>query len=76
MYVIDLHGYKHKDALIKVEEYLLLNSVTKIIDVKIVTGNSPTLQNKLIKMFDNYNFSYYIPPHNTGEMIVSDNEIL
>lgn len=76
MYEIDLHGYKHKDALIKVEEYLLLNSVHKIIDVKIITGNSSELQKKLIKLFDNYNFSYYIPAHNQGEIYVSDNEIL
>ena len=54
MYEIDLHGYKHKDALIKVEEYLLLNSVHKIIDVKIITGNSSELQKKLIKLFKKY----------------------
>ena len=75
MYEIDLHGYKHNDALIKVEEYLLLNSVQKLIDVRIITGNSPSLQSKLIKMFDNYNFSYYIPPHNQGEIYVTDNEL-
>ena len=76
MYEIDLHGLTHKQAITKVEEYLLLNSVKNIVEVKLITGNSSILQNKLIKLCDRYNFSYYIPAHNMGEMYVSDNEIL
>ena len=73
---IDLHCYKHKDAIVEVENTLIMNSLTRVVDYKIITGNSPKLQEKLIKLFDNYNFSYYIPAHNQGEIYVSDNEIL
>ena len=73
---IDLHGYKHKDAIVEVENTLIMNSLTRVVDYKIITGNSPKLQEKLIKLFDNYNFSYYIPAHNQGEIYVSYNEIL
>tara|TARA_B100000674_G_scaffold58320_1_gene40595 strand:- start:2004 stop:2234 length:231 start_codon:yes stop_codon:yes gene_type:complete len=76
MYEIDLHGYSHKNAVIKIEEYLLLNSVQNNLEVKIITGNSMELRKKLIKLFDDYNFSYYIPAHNQGEIYVTDNEIL
>jgi len=37
MFEIDLHGLNHDQALIKVEEYLLINSVYKLIDIKIIT---------------------------------------
>ena len=76
MYEIYLHGYSHKNAVIKIEEYLLLNSVQNNLEVKIITGNSMELRKKLIKLFDDYNFSYYIPAHNQGEIYVTDNEIL
>ena len=72
---IDLHGLNHEQAIIKVEEWLLITSLTKIVDVKIITGKSPQLQKKLIKLFDKYEFSYYIPSDNIGVMYVSDNLI-
>ena len=50
---IDLHGYKHKDAIVEVENTLIMNSLTRVVDYKIITGNSPKLQEKLIKLFDN-----------------------
>ena len=45
---IDLHGKSHEDAIIIVEEYLLLNSFDNSLDLELITGNSPVLQNKII----------------------------
>ena len=43
--IIDLHGLSHD--LIKVEEYLLLNSFDNDLDLELSTGQSPKLQKKL-----------------------------
>ena len=73
---IDLHGLTHKKALLKVEEHLLQSQLYKLATIKIITGNSPELQDKIIKeILDPYKFDYYIPVHNTGTMYVTDNEL-
>jgi hypothetical protein len=77
MFEIDLHGLNHKQALIKVEEYLLINSVYKLIDIKIITGNSTTLQEKIIQeILGPHKFDYYIPDNNPGVIYVSDKELI
>ena len=45
---IDLHGLTHKKALLKVEEHLLQSQLYKLATIKIITGNSPELQDKII----------------------------
>ena len=34
---IDLHGLSHEESLIKVEEFLLLNSFDNYLDVELIT---------------------------------------
>ena len=46
--IIDLHGLTHDESLIKVEEYLLLNSFDNDLDLELITGH---LQ-KLNDMFE------------------------
>ena len=41
---IDLHGLTHEESLVKVEEYLLLNSFNNDLDLELITGKSPKLQ--------------------------------
>ena len=73
MFEIDLHGLNHKQALIKVEEYLLINSVYKLIDIK----RSTTLQEKIIQeILGPHKFDYYIPDNNLGVIYVSDKELI
>jgi|TARA_R110000744_G_scaffold88486_3_gene172534 hypothetical protein len=77
MLKIDLHGLTHKEAIIKVENSLILNQLCKYGQLELITGKSPELQDKIIKeILGVHNFSYYIPPHNTGIIIVEDNELL
>tara|TARA_B100001057_G_scaffold486324_1_gene567331 strand:+ start:81 stop:317 length:237 start_codon:yes stop_codon:yes gene_type:complete len=73
---IDLHGKSHEEALIIVEDYLLLNSFNNSLDLELITGNSTTLQNKIINIIlKKHEFSYYIPNHNRGVMYITDSKI-
>ncbi len=74
--VMDLHGLTHEESLVKVEEYLLLNSFDNDLDLELITGKSPKLQNKIInQILNRHSFNYYIPDHNTGVMFITDNRI-
>ncbi len=74
--IIDLHGLTHDESLIKVEEYLLLNSFDNDLDLELITGKSPSLQEKIIKqVLNKHNFNYYIPKYNTGMMYITDTRI-
>ena len=71
---IDLHGMSHKEALSKTENALIRASLENGIEFEIITGNSQTLQKKIIdEILGKYNFSYYIPSSNLGMIIVSEN---
>ena len=73
---IDLHGKSHEEALIIVEDYILVNSFDNLLDLELITGNSTTLQNKIInKILKKHEFSYYIPNHNRGVMYITDSKI-
>jgi DNA-nicking Smr family endonuclease len=69
---IDLHGMNHLEAVTACEDFLLELSVTPYFDATVITGNSNKLQNKIIEnVLDKYNFNYYIPTWNQGQIIVS-----
>ena len=73
---IDLHGMPHSEAIEKVEEIMLLNSAKGSVDLTVITGNSPALQNKIISQIcKEYGFSYYKPPHNAGELVIQYEKI-
>ena len=77
MLKIDLHGLTHKQAILKVENNLILNQLCKYGQLEIITGKSTELQDKIIKEVLGPNkFSYYILAHNVGTMIVDDSELL
>ena len=74
--IIDLHGLTHEESLIIVEEYLLLNSFNNDLDLELITGQSPKLQEKIIQQILNkHDFNYYIPKYNTGVMFITDTRI-
>jgi len=73
---IDLHGMPMKKAIIKAESVLIEASFDKNMECEIVTGKSGNMQQRIIdEVIKPYNFDYYIPPHNTGTIIVSQNEL-
>ena len=74
--VIDLHGLSHDESLVKVEEYLLLNSFGNDLELELITGKSPKLQHKIInQILTKHDFNYYIPKYNTGVMYITDTRI-
>ena len=69
---LDLHGFSHNEAVDIAEDFVLMESHDSMLQCKIITGNSISLQDKIIKqVIIKHNFKYYIPSWNTGEIIVS-----
>ena len=60
---IDLHGKTHPEGLELIEEYMLLNSTKGSVSLKVITGNSPVMQKKIIDQICNNMGSLIIFPH-------------
>lgn len=65
---LDLHGVKHKNAEILVEDFILANEPL----IYIITGNSKQMQKIVIKVLDKYKCKWLISAHNLGQIIVSE----
>ena len=69
---IDLHGFTHDEAILATEDWLLRESLNYGFEVKVITGNSHKLQQKIIdEVIKKHDFNYYIPSWNTGQIIVN-----
>jgi hypothetical protein len=64
---LDLHGIKHVDVDILVEDFVLSNKTP----MTIITGNSQTMRKKTISILDYHKFKWMIMSHNLGEIIVT-----
>lgn len=64
---LDLHGIKHIDVDILVEDFCLLTNPP----FSIITGNSTTMQKKTISILDKHKFKWCILSHNLGEIIIT-----
>ena len=72
---LDLHGYYHHKVQDEVENFVLLNS--KELPLRIITGKSEFMKNRVCEILDHHKFEYYTPAHNSGEVIVTfDQEFL
>jgi len=70
---IDLHGLTYKQAVLRVENELIMNQIYKENTVEIITGKSILMQNTIIReVLDKYEFKYHIPTNNTGVLIVDE----
>jgi hypothetical protein len=65
---LDLHGIKHADVDILVEDFVLTTKTP----MTIITGNSETMRKKTISILDYHKFKWMIMSHNLGEIIVTD----
>lgn len=73
---IDLHGLSIRKAINKAELFLIGASFDKNMYVEIITGKSGNMKENIIKeILDPYKFNYYIPPHNIGMIIVTQDEL-
>jgi hypothetical protein len=64
---LDLHGLKHIEVEDEVENFILINEPP----FKIITGKSDEMRRMVKKLLDYYEYDYYIPAHNAGEIIVN-----
>ncbi len=64
--ILDLHGVKHEDVVMKVEDFIMTNSAHKII-----CGNSKVMQKLVIDCLEYYQVGYWIPGWNLGEIILA-----
>jgi len=63
---LDLHGVKHHDVYIKVENFVLLNNTP----MNIITGRSEKMIWLTTNVLKKYRFKYVIYSHNPGMIIV------
>ena len=68
---LDLHGVKHHDVYIKVENFVLLNNTP----MNIITGRSEKMIELTTDVLKKHRFQYYIRCHNAGMITVIKGEI-
>ena len=68
---LDLHGVKHHDVYIKVENFVLSNNTP----MNIITGRSEKMIWLTTNVLKKYRFKYVIYSHNPGMIIVLGGEI-
>ena len=69
---LDLHGFTHDEAEFAAEDFVLTQSQDPLFQCRIIVGNSSKMTTRVTEMLDKYNFRYYIPSWNVGEIIVSN----
>jgi hypothetical protein len=65
---LDLHGLSRIEVRDIVENFVLLHSTE--LPIRIITGNSNHMRNLTTNILDKHKFTYNIPVHNPGEIIV------
>jgi hypothetical protein len=66
---LDLHGLYHHQVRDEVENFVLLNA--KELPIRIIIGGSNKMRNLTENILHKHKFDYYIPAHNSGEIIVT-----
>ena len=69
---LDLHGFTYDEAEFAAEDFVLTQSQDPLFQCRIIVGNSSKMTTRVTEMLDKYNFRYYIPSWNVGEIIVSN----
>lgn len=69
---LDLHGLSHGEAVLETENFLLKESSKGSFECKVITGDSPKLQIRIIReVLDKYDFNWVTVAYNPGVLIVS-----
>ena len=66
---LDLHGLYHHQVQDEVENFVLINA--KVLPLRIIVGNSEFMKNLTQQVLDKYQFEYYTPAHNHGEIVIT-----
>lgn len=68
MMKLDLHGKKHEEVLVLIEDFILENQ--RRLPIKVITGNSKKMKSFCFEILDKYEMKYFVPSHNLGEIII------
>ena len=68
---LDLHGVRHPDVDIIVENYVLMNKTP----MNIITGRSDKMIELATDVLKKHRFIYFIRSHNAGMITVIDKEV-
>ena len=68
---LDLHGVKHKDVEDRLLQFFFWEK-PGYNQYRVITGNSHQMKKIVTEWLDKYEYSYYIPTHNLGEIQVSE----
>lgn len=63
---LDLHGVKHADVDVMVEDFILNHETP----MYIIIGNSNVMRDKVLKILLKHDFKWVIKSHNLGEIVV------
>ena len=68
---IDLHGIRHKEAMLLVRETFYELSMKQSFSLTIITGNSSVLQHRIFnEILERTKYNYFIPSWNLGQIVV------
>lgn len=65
---LDLHGFKHAEVEDEVEDFIL----TTTPPFRIITGKSDEMRRMVTYLLTHYEFKFYSPAHNAGEIIITE----
>ncbi len=69
METLDLHGLRHHQVELLVENFVLMNELP----VKVITGNSPTMKQIVQSVLDRHDLTSYVESDwNLGAIIVHE----
>ena len=69
MEILDLHGLRHHQVELLVENFVLMNELP----VKVITGNSPTMKKLVQSVLDRHDLTSYVESDwNLGSIIVHE----
>jgi len=70
METLDLHGTQHSEVEDKLVEFYFWENVEPSNSL-IITGNSQKMRQIVTEWLDKYEYNYYIPSYNAGEIRVT-----
>jgi|TARA_B100000424_G_scaffold171369_1_gene132058 DNA-nicking Smr family endonuclease len=75
---IDVHGMLHSDAITYIEDVVLEESLkTNMFEVKVITGNSPRLQRRIVKeICKKHELMSEVPTYNMGTMLIYNGRLI
>jgi len=67
---LDLHGIRHSDVKVILDQFLWENMQKKIKEISVITGHSEHMKNIVKECISDYNMTYQEEYLNPGKLII------